>query len=118
MAASKRQGIRLIVGGAPSTPHTIPGLRGYFRPDVPTPVGQPGDVIEDLDEAKKAVEDHKDAIELVDIPAGEVADAEAQVEADLDAGAKGLVAARKDGRASDDSSRFADERNSVKKEND
>jgi hypothetical protein len=118
VASSKRHGVRLIIGGAPDTPHTISGLRGYFRPDVPTPVGKPGDVIEDLDEAKKAVEARKDALELVEISAGEVAAAEAQVEADLDAGQKGLIAARADGRAADDTSRFTDERNAVKKEND
>lgn len=118
MAATKRHGIRLIVGGAPNSPHTLAGLRGFYRPDIPTPVGQPGDVIEDLDEAKKAVAARKDAIELVEISADQVAAAEGQIESDLEAGANGLVAARKDGRASDDSSRFADERNAVKKEND
>lgn len=116
MAASKRQGIQLILGGAPNTPHTLAGLRGYFRPDIPTPVGEPGDVIEDLDEAKKAVAERKDAIKLVEIPAGDVAAAEAQIASDLKEGAEGLAAARQDGRASDDSSRFADEKKAVSKE--
>lgn len=116
MAASKRHGIRLILGGAPNTPHTLAGLRGFYRPDIPTPVGQPGDVIEDLDEAKKAVAERKDAIQLVEIPSGDVAAAEAQVAADLEAGRNGVADARRDGRASDDSSRFSDERNAVKEE--
>lgn len=118
MAANKRHGIRLILGGAPNTAHTLAGLRGFYRPDTPTPVGEPGDVIEDLDEAKKAVAARKDVIEMVEIPADQIAAAVAQVEADLVAGANGLAAARQDGRASDDSSRFADEKNAVKKEKD
>lgn len=116
MAASKRHGIRLVLGGAPNTPHTLAGLRGFYRPDIPTPVGQPGDVIESLDEAKKIAAERKDALELVEIPAAEVAAAEAQIKEDLEAGRNGVAAARRDGRASDDSSRFADERNAVKEE--
>ena len=116
MAANKRHGIRLILGGAPETPHTIAGLRGYFRTDIPPPVGAPGDVIEDLDEAKKAVEERKDILELIEIPSAQVKNAEAQIEADIEAGHKGLIAARSDGRAADDDSRFADERQAVKKE--
>lgn len=112
--AQKRQGVRLILGGAPNSPHTVPPLRGLYRPDVPTPVGQPGDVYEDLDEIKKLVQEHSGAVELVEISAGDVREAEAQSKTDLAEARNGLVEAKKDGRAEDDDARFADERNAVK----
>lgn len=56
MPQSKRYGLRLKTGGAPNTPHTVAGLRGQFRPDPPTPVGQEGDVVEDLDVVRRALD--------------------------------------------------------------
>jgi hypothetical protein len=116
VANNKRHGLRLTLGGAPATPHTLAGFRGYYRPDVPTPVGRPGDVIEDIAEAKELAAKCADVVELVEIPQSQVQRAEAQAAADVEDGADGLAAARRDGRASDDTSRFADERDAVKKE--
>jgi hypothetical protein len=65
MATAKRYGLRLTLGGAPLTPHTVPGVPGQYRPNVPTPVGQDGEL--SLDDAKRAVDDHPDVLELVTI---------------------------------------------------
>lgn len=111
---SKRYGIRLIVGGAPNTPHVVAGLRGLYRPDVPTPVGESGDPIDDLELARKLVKERSDAVELVEISAGQVKDAQAQSKADLEASRSGLPEARRDGRAADDTARFKDEQDAVK----
>jgi hypothetical protein len=112
--AAKRHGIRLILDGAPNNPHTVAPLRGQFRPDPPRPVGEPGDCIEDLEEARKAANDHPTAIKLVEIAPGDVAKAEAQAKADDEASREGLAAAKLDGRANDDNSRFDDEQKAVK----
>lgn len=65
MASAKSQGLRLALGGAPNTPHTVPGFPGLYRPDVPTPVVELG--LMTLAEAKDAAKNHPDAFELVDI---------------------------------------------------
>lgn len=114
MAAGKRYGIRLVTGGASSEAHVVAGLRGLYRSGVPTPVGQEGDPIEDLDEARKLVKDRSDAVELVEIASGEVRSAEAQSKADVVASRNGLAEAQRDGRAADDKSRFKDEEKAVK----
>jgi hypothetical protein len=56
----KRQGLRLKndgenLGGAPATPHVIPGWPGYYRHDVATPVGGDGEIT--LEAAKELASD-------------------------------------------------------------
>lgn len=113
---AKRHGVRLILGGAPPSPHVVAGFRGYVRPDIPTPVGEPGDAIEDLAEARAFVSERSDVLELVEIPTSKVKAAEGLVTADIKAGRKGIADARRDGRASDDRSRTDDELQAVRKE--
>lgn len=74
MSAAKRYGLRLTLGGAPNTPHVVPGLPGYYRPDIPTPVGGDGELsLEAAREADKGSEE----VELVAMTAKEASDAEA-----------------------------------------
>lgn len=89
----KRQGLRLkndgeTLGGAPSTPHVIPGWPGYYRADIPTPVGGDGELtLEAAQELAKT-----GVVELVEIKDSEVPVAEEQAKADIQAGREGLVA--------------------------
>lgn len=62
---SKTYGLRLTLPGAPSTPHTIPGLQGLYRPDVPTPVGD-GTLVT-LEQARAVAADPSTHVELVEI---------------------------------------------------
>ena len=62
--ADKRYGLRLTLGGAPNTPHLVPGLPGYFRPDVPTPVGGDGELTL---EAAREVSKSNSPVELVEL---------------------------------------------------
>lgn len=64
------KGLRLTLPGAPSAPHTVRGIPGWYAPHVPTPVGGPGDL--SLEVAKKIAADPTVDLELVDIPAKEV----------------------------------------------
>lgn len=93
MSESKTQGLRLTLGGAPDTPHTIPGVPGLFRPNVPTPVGGPGEI--DAKLAKKLHDDKKVDLELVDIPKGKVDDARATAQQDVMDARHGLLDSRK-----------------------
>jgi hypothetical protein len=43
MASSKVPALRLTLGGAPNTWHTVDGLPGHFHPQIPAPVGGPGE---------------------------------------------------------------------------
>lgn len=114
---ASRHGVISTLGGAPPTPHVVAGFPGYVRTDSPTPVGREGDAIEDLDEAKAVVKAHSDLLKLVEIPHSKVKEAERIAAADIKAGRGALAEARRDGRASDDTSRFQDERKAVSKEN-
>lgn len=62
-AAKKPKGLVLTLGGAPNTPHFIPGVSGLFRPDIPTPVG----LAVSEAEAKKLDSDPSMPLALVDI---------------------------------------------------
>jgi hypothetical protein len=62
---SKTYGLRLTLPGAPATPHTIPGVPGLYRPDVPTPVGDGTPV--PLDRAREIAADPATYLELVEI---------------------------------------------------
>jgi hypothetical protein len=72
------KGLRLTLGGAPATPHVVPGV-GIFRPDIGTPVGGEGELT--LAEAKKLAADESIPLELVDLE--DEAAAREQVQADL-----------------------------------
>lgn len=54
MSSKKRFGLLLTTPTNSSTPHTVPGWPGFYRNDVPTPVGEAGDVL--------ALQDAKDRI--------------------------------------------------------
>jgi hypothetical protein len=64
------KGLVLELGGAPATPHWLPGVPGLFTPGVPTVIGGPGEVTETY-----AAELHADQavpLTLVDVPAKDV----------------------------------------------
>lgn len=57
-------GLRLTMPGAPCTPHNLPGLPGFYWPDRPTPVGQPGDPVT-LEQAEQWAADPALPLELI-----------------------------------------------------
>lgn len=79
MSSSKRWGLRLTLGGASNTPHNVPGLPGFFRPDIPTPVGEEGEI--PLDQAREAAKGNSPAVELVELSESKAKEAEALAEA-------------------------------------
>lgn len=105
--SSKRYGLILTLGGAPAVPHVVAPLPGYYRPDVAHLVGGPDDDLT-LAEAKEAAKEH-DIVELVEVSAGDVSDAEETRDEDLAAGRNAVTEARRDGRAEDSPSRAKDE---------
>ena len=72
-SAEKRYGLVLTLGNAPSTPHRIPDVPGFFYFHTPTPVGGPGEI--SLEDAKR-YDAGSEELALVEIPAGEVKAAE------------------------------------------
>lgn len=66
-----RFGLRLTMPGAANAPHTIRGVRGEYRPDVPTPVGGQGEMT--IEYARKLDKEPKVPLELVplDAPPGD-----------------------------------------------
>jgi hypothetical protein len=81
--------LRLTLGGAPSTPHWVMGLPGYYFTDHPTPVGGDGEC--PLEAAEQAHKQPGCALELVHISPEEAAAArefQAHVRAQA---AKGIV---------------------------
>lgn len=89
---SKRYGLVLTLGNAPTTPHRVEGVPGFFYPDVPTPVGAENEI--PLDEARRIGKSSID-LELVEIPASEVKAAEDKRAETLEAVRLGLVENRK-----------------------
>lgn len=67
---NKRYGLKLNFEGAPATPHTVPGVPGLYRPGVPTPVGEEGEV--PVEVARQAAKEHGDVFDLVELKAEEV----------------------------------------------
>jgi hypothetical protein len=112
MAPKKRYGLILTLGGAPASPHVVSPLPGYYRPDVPHLVGEPGDDLT-LEEAKEAAKEH-DSLKLVEVSATKESQAEEVAANDLSAGRNALIDARNDGRASDAPSRAQDEASALK----
>jgi hypothetical protein len=107
----KYQGLLLVEGGAPNTPHVIEGLPGFYFPEVPHPAGEGCDLT--LEDAKAAVK-RLFNLKLVEIKAGDLEDCrEIHAEA-IALGRNELVAARRDGRAADDPSRTKDHHDAVK----
>jgi hypothetical protein len=93
MSESKSKGLRLNVGGAPDVAHTIPGVPGTFRPNIPTPVGGPGEIDEAL--ARRLHDDKAVPLELVDIPKAKVDEARETASQDLLEARQGLLDSRK-----------------------
>lgn len=92
--ASKIKGLRLTVGGAPNTPHIVPGLPGLYYPHKATPVGGPGEATEE--QAKEATKGRGSAVELVDMTAKEVDEARESLAEVREAARKGILERRRD----------------------
>ena len=91
----KHHGLRLTLGGAPHTPHVVPGVPGVYRPERATPVGGPGEL--PFGEAKRISDDPGIPLELVEIPSGALDALRDEVAADLQAAARGLTDALRGG---------------------
>lgn len=102
--AEKRYGLRLTLGGAPNTPHLVPGLPGYFRPDIPNPVGGDGQI--SVEDAKAAAE-ISDVLELVELE--DVAKAEQVAAEDFEQGRSGIQVAARESPNSTEQNRLNDE---------
>src|ERR1044072_9897171 len=94
--ATKRQGLRLSLPGAPTTPHTGPGAPGYSYPDTPTPVGGAEDQLS-LEAAKECDRDEGVPLELVEIASSDVEAAEQLAAETIEEGRKGLALAQGQG---------------------
>lgn len=69
MSDKKVQAARLTLGNAPNTWHVVVGLPGFYHPQHPTPIGDPGELTEE-----QAKESHKDGgcpLELLTISPSE-----------------------------------------------
>lgn len=110
--ASKRQGLRLSLPGAPNTPHTVPGVPGYFYPEAPTPVGGEGEL--SMEAAEAFDKDKGCPLQLVDIKPSEVEDAEELAAEAVEDGRKGIVAAQQRGFKGAEAARAKDEHNATK----
>ena len=106
--AEKNYGLRLTVAGAPNTPHTVGQVPGLFRPDIPTPVGGPGEL--DLKFARELDADKSIPLELVEVKA--VDKARKQAGDDLQQARGGILDAA--GRSLADKERAKDEAKLVK----
>lgn len=95
---SKRLGLRLTLPGAPNTPHTLSGLPGHYRPDIPTPVGGDGEITLEL--AQQFADDEGAPVELVEIK--DVKAAEELADATTKEARKGSIAEATDVRRSND----------------
>lgn len=90
------KGLVLELGGAPATPHWLPGVPGLFVPGVPTIVGGAGEVTDAY-----AAELHADPtvpLTLVDVPAKEVQRLRNAAAAHHAANRGGILAARRSAR--------------------
>jgi hypothetical protein len=112
--AAKRYGLRLSLPGAPSTPHTVPEVPGYFYPDAPTPVGEAGEIT--LAQAKELDSDKGAPLELIEIKSSEVGAAEELAVETLEEGRKGLIVAQRQGFKGAEAARAKDEHDSTKEE--
>lgn len=94
----KHLGLRLTLGGAPDTPHTIPGLPGQYRPSRATPVGGQGEPTEE--QAREADKKRGTAVELVELTEKELEKARELHNLDVEAARSGVLLAAQDGAES------------------
>ena len=95
MSTTKPKGLVLTLGGAPSEPHTVPGVPGQFHPDRPVPVGGKGDLIS-LERAKALSDNPAFPLALVDLPEGaDVDELREQAADDVKSARQGVKEARK-----------------------
>ncbi len=87
--SESRKGLVLNLPHAPLTPHFIPGVPGFYRPDVPHPVGGDGEL--DLETAKN-LDAGPQHLKLVDIPKAQVKEAEELRAKDIQEARQGHVA--------------------------
>lgn len=109
---TKRHGLRLTLPGAPTTPHTVPGVAGYYRPDIATPVGGEGELT--LEAARKLAADESIELELVELAAGEAKEAAELAKQTIREARKGLVAARRLKPKGDEREQVADEQEAIR----
>lgn len=113
-AGSKRYGLKLALPGAPQTPHTVPGVNGFFMPNVATPVGGPGEI--PLEFARRLDADESMHLELVELTEAEATEARAQQDAIRQASREGVIAALRTGVEGDEQDRVASEKALIGKE--
>ena len=85
----------LTLGGAPDTPHAIPGYPGLYRPGRPTPIGGPGEITED--QARELDKAEGTPLKLVRVPADEIDGLREQQAEDIRASRQGQREARQAG---------------------
>lgn len=108
-----RKGLVLTLGGAPSEPHTVPGVPGQFHPDRPVPVGGAGELT--LARAQQIDTDPRLPLKLVDIPASaDVDELRDQAAADVQAGRAAVRDARRQQPKGDENERITDHAKAVK----
>lgn len=91
------KGLRLTLPGAPGTPHVVPGVPGFYRPDQPTPVGSDGDPV-DEQRARELHDDPAIPLELVDMTAKDADAARRALATHLAESRQALTNARRDAR--------------------
>ena len=92
--SQKVKGLRLTVGGAPLTPHIVPGLPGFYYPHKATPVGGPGEAT--LEQAQEAAKGRSASVELVEMSQKEADDAREALAEVSEAARKGVLERRRD----------------------
>jgi hypothetical protein len=93
---SKHYGLRLDLGGAPNTPHWVPGVPGTFRPEDPSPIGEDGEGVFsqiDVAEARRISNDDTIPLKLVELKPHEVKKLSEQASADVNANRQGAAQA-------------------------
>lgn len=106
--STKGLALRLTLGGAPSTPHTITGLPGLYRAGELTPVGGAGEPSEE--QAREADSKRGTPVELVEVTAAELDKARERHQDDVAHARDGLIAARKAGPSGAEVEQVNDER--------
>jgi hypothetical protein len=112
MATKKRYGLRLALPGAPNTPHTVPGVPGFYSPNAATPVGEEGEL--SFETAREVAKEEANYLELVTLTPKE-AEAAVELAAEtLEAARKGIAEARADGPEGAEVQRIKDEQAAAK----
>jgi hypothetical protein len=92
VAAAKNAALVLTLGGAPRGPHRVPGLPGFYRPDVPTPCDGPGEPT--LEQAQQLHEQPGCPVALVYLTDAQVKAAREQRAEDLAVATNAFLEAR------------------------